>query len=300
MNDLDNMALVGNFGGKDTMRGPLEDEREAQSIREMTKNDEGRLDDEENEGEDNESEEEEDDDEDDYSDDYDEDDDFNDEELDALEEMKRLQALEEENATKKQKGGKTRPSVATMVASPILAMFVVFFISAVICITNSHYSKIVFGQTILRAMMLFSSSLQTGADLYINLAEHPSRVECGPEVALQDFVGSYRNAARMLATLAMTATVTSFIAYFTLEDSEPILCCAILSALIIVFSLVVVLPVDIKLLDPNRNPNSPETIQLFDKWGQLHTIRTLAAAFCTIIVLSTILYDNPQINAVFH
>ena len=49
---------------------------------------------------------------------------------------------------------------------------------------------------------ILSCSLFAGAALYINLAEHPARMECGTALAATVFKPSYRRAAVMQASLA--------------------------------------------------------------------------------------------------
>jgi len=47
----------------------------------------------------------------------------------------------------------------------------------------------------------------TAAAIYINLAEHLARMECGTELAATTFGPSYRRATVMQVTLALTATI---------------------------------------------------------------------------------------------
>lgn len=49
---------------------------------------------------------------------------------------------------------------------------------------------------------VLSCSLFAGAAIYINLVEHPARMECGVEIAATEFPPSYRRAMVMQATLA--------------------------------------------------------------------------------------------------
>jgi hypothetical protein len=49
---------------------------------------------------------------------------------------------------------------------------------------------------------VLSCSLFTGAAVYLNLLEHPARMECGVEIAATEFPPSYRRASVMQSTLA--------------------------------------------------------------------------------------------------
>ena len=54
---------------------------------------------------------------------------------------------------------------------------------------------------------VLTSMLFSGAAIYINLVEHPARMECGTELAATVFGPSYRRVAVMQAALALAATV---------------------------------------------------------------------------------------------
>ncbi len=47
-----------------------------------------------------------------------------------------------------------------------------------------------------------SAGLFAGAAIYINLVEHPARLECGVDLALREFAPSYRRAALLQGGLA--------------------------------------------------------------------------------------------------
>ncbi len=60
---------------------------------------------------------------------------------------------------------------------------------------------------------VLSCSLFAGASVYINLVEHPARMECGVELAATEFSPSYRRATAMQATLAAVGLVSSIAAW---------------------------------------------------------------------------------------
>jgi hypothetical protein len=62
---------------------------------------------------------------------------------------------------------------------------------------------------------ILSATLFTGAAIYISLAEHPARMECGTELAATVFGPSYRRAAVLQVILTLTATIAGLGAWFT-------------------------------------------------------------------------------------
>src|ERR1700676_3944915 len=61
---------------------------------------------------------------------------------------------------------------------------------------------------------VLACSLFAGASVYINLVEHPARMECGVELAATEFPPSYRRASVMQATLAAVGLLSSIAAWF--------------------------------------------------------------------------------------
>lgn len=54
----------------------------------------------------------------------------------------------------------------------------------------------------------FISKLFYRAAVYLNIAEHPARIECGTQLASIVFGPSYRRASGMQASLALLSTIT--------------------------------------------------------------------------------------------
>jgi hypothetical protein len=59
---------------------------------------------------------------------------------------------------------------------------------------------------------VLACSLFTGASVYINLVEHPARMECGVEIAATEFAPSYRRATIMQASSAALGLLSSIAA----------------------------------------------------------------------------------------
>lgn len=56
---------------------------------------------------------------------------------------------------------------------------------------------------VLQFIAVFSCLIFAGAAIYINIAEHPARLECGTELAATVFAPSYNRASLMQASLAL-------------------------------------------------------------------------------------------------
>ena len=85
--------------------------------------------------------------------------------------------------------------------------------------------------------------LFAGAAIYVNLVEHPARMECGMEIAAAEFGPSYRRAAVMQASLAAMGLAASVLAWLT-GASVWWLAGGILLGSVIPFTLVVIMPVN--------------------------------------------------------
>ena len=129
-----------------------------------------------------------------------------------------------------------------------------------------------------------SCALFAGAAIYINLAEHPARLECGTGLAATVFGPSYRRAAAMQASLALIATITGF-AMGINGGSWCWFVGATLIFLVIPFTFIAIMPTNNQLLDPSRDRESSETLELLVKWGKLHSVRSVLSLAATLIYL---------------
>jgi uncharacterized membrane protein len=143
-----------------------------------------------------------------------------------------------------------------------------------------------------RARLLFeivstvSAGLFTGAAIYINLVEHPARVECGVELALREFAPSYRRATVLQVTLAATGFLSAIAAWFMGASLWWLVGGSVLF-LVIPFTLVVIFPTNKKLLDASLDRSSESASDLLRKWARLHAVRSVLSltAFLIFVIL---------------
>src|SRR5215472_812903 len=99
----------------------------------------------------------------------------------------------------------------------------------------------------LAALATTATGLFAGAAAYVTLVEHPARMACGVDVALREWAPSYKRATVMQASLAVIASLAGGAAWF-LGLGNAWLAGAILQALVIPFTLIVIFPTNDNLL----------------------------------------------------
>src|SRR5688572_7284344 len=128
---------------------------------------------------------------------------------------------------------------------------------------------------------ILCSALFAGAALYINLVEHPARMQCGTNLAASVFGPSYKRATVMQVPLALVATISSVSCWWFSGSILWIAGAAMIFA-VIPFTLIVIMPTNKRLLDPGLQPASDEAHHLLVRWGHLHSFRTVASLAATI------------------
>jgi hypothetical protein len=131
---------------------------------------------------------------------------------------------------------------------------------------------------------VLACSLFTGAAVYINLVEHPARMQCGVEIAATEFAPSYRRATAMQATCAAVGLLASFAAWLA-GASFWWLIAGVLLGSVIPFTLIVILPTNKRLLSPTLDRRSAETVRQLARWGALHAVRTVLSGMAMLLFL---------------
>lgn len=134
-----------------------------------------------------------------------------------------------------------------------------------------------------------AATLFSGAAIYINLAEHPARMECGTELAATVFGPSYRRAAVMQAILALVATIGGIGAWF-LDAGLRWLVGALLIFIVVPFTLLVIRQTNNQLLDPKLVRTSESAHRLLQRWGMLHAVRSVLGLASSIVFLSAAVF----------
>ena len=132
-----------------------------------------------------------------------------------------------------------------------------------------------------------AAGLFAGAAVYVTVAEHPARLECGQAVAIKEFGPSYRRGAVMQGGLAVVGLLASVVGWYQ-GGSVGWLVGGLLLGALVPFTLVVIMPTNRRLLDPQLDSGSDEARELLSRWGRLHAVRTVVgiAVFVAFVGLS--------------
>jgi uncharacterized membrane protein len=113
----------------------------------------------------------------------------------------------------------------------------------------------------------------SGAAIYINLVEHPARMRCGTKPAVTEFGPSYHRAAVMQASLAVFGSLMATAAWW-MGSSSWWLVGGILLFAVIPFTLIIIMPINKKLLSPDLDKHSDLAHNLLTTWNRLHAVRS--------------------------
>jgi hypothetical protein len=137
---------------------------------------------------------------------------------------------------------------------------------------------------LLGLLATFCTAIFAGAAIYINLVEHPARIELGTAAAVRQWRPSYRRATLVQASLAGAAFLSSLGAWL-IERSIAVLAAGIAIGFVIPFTLIVIFPTNRQLEDPALDPGSLSTASLLAKWNRLHAVRSVASLLALVIQL---------------
>jgi hypothetical protein len=142
----------------------------------------------------------------------------------------------------------------------------------------------------LELLATLAAGLFSGASIYVNLVEHPARIQCGTALALAQWGPSYKRATVMQASLAAVGFLSAMGAWI-LGAGGFWLIGGILLGLVIPFTFIVILPTNRKLLSPDLVKESPDARRLLDRWARLHAVRSVLS-FSSFLVFLLLISRN--------
>jgi uncharacterized membrane protein len=140
------------------------------------------------------------------------------------------------------------------------------------------------GTKLAETIATLSSGLFAGAAVYINLVEHPARMETGIRPALTEFAPSYKRATVTQVSLAAAGFLSALAAWRSRSDAGWLIGGGLLVASI-PFTALVILPTNKKLLDPATADDLDLAEELLTRWGRLHAVRSVLSLASLLIFL---------------
>jgi hypothetical protein len=142
----------------------------------------------------------------------------------------------------------------------------------------------------LELLATLAAGLFSGASIYINLVEHPARMQCGTALAIAQWGPSYKRATVMQAGLAAIGFLSATGAWI-LGGQGSWLIGGILLGFVIPFTLIVILPTNRKLGTQDLARESLDARRLLDRWARLHAVRSVLS-FSSFLVFLFLLTRN--------
>lgn len=136
----------------------------------------------------------------------------------------------------------------------------------------------------LQFLATLCAALFAGAAIYINVAEHPARMDLDTRSAALQWAPSYKRATWMQAPLAIVSFLTGVGAWL-LGGGLVWLVAALFIAAVVPITFIVIMPTNQRLLSPGRDLGSEDTRRLLERWGKLHGVRSVASGIATILML---------------
>src|ERR687893_1441725 len=138
--------------------------------------------------------------------------------------------------------------------------------------------------TVAELLATLSSGLFAGASVYINLVEHPARMQAGTDVALAEFAPSYHRATVTQVSLAGLGFLSALVAWRLRSDSRWLVGGGLLVS-VVPFTALAILPTNKRLLDPATANDMDLAEKLLTRWGRLHAVRSVLSLASMLMFL---------------
>ncbi len=138
--------------------------------------------------------------------------------------------------------------------------------------------------TLAELFATLSSGLFAGAAVYINLVEHPARMQTGIRPALTEFAPSYHRATVTQVSLASAGFLSALASWRSRSDSRWLLGGGLLVS-VIPFTALAILPTNKQLLDPETANDLALAEKLLTRWGRLHAVRSVLSLASLLLFL---------------
>jgi hypothetical protein len=137
---------------------------------------------------------------------------------------------------------------------------------------------------LLQFVAALSAALFAGAAIYINVAEHPARMELDTRNAAMQWAPSYKRATWMQAPLAIIGFLAGAGVWLA-GGSLVWLVGGLFIGAAVPITFIFIMPTNRRLLAAQRDLGSAETRQLLERWASLHAMRSVCSAIATLLML---------------
>ena len=131
---------------------------------------------------------------------------------------------------------------------------------------------------------LTTAAIFTGAAVYVSLCEQPARLQLDDRALLTEWKPSYKYGAAMQAPLALLGAALGFAAWWRAGDWRW-LAGAIVMISAWPYTLLVIKPINDRLLATAPADAGLQVRALIEKWARLHAGRTAIGVLTTILFL---------------
>ncbi|MFM5954963.1 MAG: DUF1772 domain-containing protein [Novosphingobium sp.] len=132
-------------------------------------------------------------------------------------------------------------------------------------------------------LALIAAAVFAGAAFYINIAEHPARMQLPVRAAVRQWAPSYKRGFAMQASLAVVGGLAA-IAQWYVGGGALWLAGGLILLANWPFTMLVIMPVNKRLLASDDLSDSAITGLLAD-WNRLHRVRTVLGILATATML---------------
>src|SRR5919199_1739273 len=150
--------------------------------------------------------------------------------------------------------------------------------------------------SVLQAVAVICCGIFAGAAIYINLVEHPARMEGGAAPALAEWAPSYRRATRMQAPLAVIGCLAALGAWLA-GAGLGWLAGGLLLGSVVPFTFLAIMPTNRALLAPDVGRDLPRAALLLGRWNRLHAVRSVLSGAAFVLITWLLLGSRTGLGA---
>jgi Domain of unknown function (DUF1772) len=126
---------------------------------------------------------------------------------------------------------------------------------------------------LMKFVAVITSAMFAGAAFYVSVVEHPARMEMEARSAISQFKSSYRRATPIQVVFSALCFLACFALWLRMHKWQWLAAGALVMAAV-PYTVAFMLPVNRALLAAGSSPRS-DPAQLLNKWGHLHSVRTI-------------------------